>query len=89
MLGPAHAGPFVVRAVQIYVSATFQQASFLAPKGETFREFLETQDIFVFFVSSCEPEIMAPAPYRALQPASLDSRAYNAARGFPCGGARF
>ena len=43
--------PFVVRAVQIYVSATFTQASFLAPKGETFREFLETQDIFVFFVT--------------------------------------
>ena len=32
--------PFIVRAVQIYVSATFTQASFLAPKGETFREFL-------------------------------------------------
>ena len=43
--------PFVVRAVQIYVSANFQQAAFLAPKGETFREFLETQDIFVFFVT--------------------------------------
>ena len=43
--------PFVVRAVQIYVSANFQQAAFLAPKGETFREFLETQNIFVFFVT--------------------------------------
>ena len=43
--------PFVVRAVQIYVSANFQQAAFLAPKGETFRQFLETQDIFVFFVT--------------------------------------
>ncbi len=43
--------PFVIRAVQIYVSANFQQAAFLAPKGETFREFLETQDIFVFFVT--------------------------------------
>jgi ABC-type transport system involved in multi-copper enzyme maturation permease subunit len=43
--------PFVVRAVQIYVSANFQQAAFLAPKGETFREFLETQDVFVFFVT--------------------------------------
>ena len=43
--------PFVVRAVQIYVSANFQQAAFLAPKGETFRAFLETQDIFVFFVT--------------------------------------
>lgn len=42
---------FVVRAVQIYVSATFTQASFLAPKGETFREFLDQQGIFVFFVT--------------------------------------
>jgi len=43
--------PFVVRAVQIYVSATFQQAAFLAPKGETFREFLDQQGAFVFFVT--------------------------------------
>ena len=43
--------PFVVRAVQIYVSATFTQASFLAPKGETFREFLDQQGVFVFFVT--------------------------------------
>jgi len=43
--------PFVVRAVQIYVSATFQQASFLAPKGETFREFLDQQGLFVFFMT--------------------------------------
>jgi len=43
--------PFVVRAVQIYISSSFQQASFLAPKGETYREFLETQDIFVFFIT--------------------------------------
>jgi ABC-2 type transport system permease protein len=44
-------GPFLVRAVQVYVAATFQQASFLAPTGETFRQFLETQSIFVFFVT--------------------------------------
>jgi ABC-2 type transport system permease protein len=43
--------PFVVRAVQIYVSANFQQAAFLAPKGETFRQFLEFQGLFVFFVT--------------------------------------
>ena len=43
--------PFVVRAVQIYVSATFTQAAFLAPKGETFREFLDQQGLFVFFVT--------------------------------------
>lgn len=44
-------GPFVVRAVQIYASASFQQAAFLAPKGETFRQFLEFQGLFVFFVT--------------------------------------
>jgi len=43
--------PFVVRAVQIYVAANFQQASFLAAKGETFREFLDQQGLFVFFVT--------------------------------------
>ena len=43
--------PFLVRAVQIYGSANFQQAAFLAPKGETFREFLDQQGLFVFFVS--------------------------------------
>ena len=42
---------FIVRAVQIYVSATFTQAAFLAPKGETFREFLDQQGVFVFFVT--------------------------------------
>lgn len=43
--------PFLVRAVQVYIAANFQQASFLAPKGETFRQFLETQSIFVFFIT--------------------------------------
>ena len=43
--------PFVVRAVQVYVAANFQQASFLAPKAETFREFLLQQGVFVFFVT--------------------------------------
>ncbi len=43
--------PFVIRAVQIYVSANFQQAAFLAPKGETFREFLDQQAFFVFVVT--------------------------------------
>src|SRR5688500_10124573 len=42
---------FVIRAVQIYLSAVFTQAAFLAPKGETFREFLDQQGIFVFFVT--------------------------------------
>src|ERR687891_2027859 len=44
--------PFVVRAVQIYVSANFPQAGFLAPTAETFREFLDQQSIFVFIVTA-------------------------------------
>lgn len=44
--------PFVVRAVQIYVSANFTQAGFLAPTPETFREFLDQQSIFVFIVTA-------------------------------------
>ena len=43
--------PFVVRAVQVYIASNFQQASFLAPKAETFREFLGQQSVFVFFVT--------------------------------------
>jgi ABC-2 type transport system permease protein len=43
--------PFIVRAVQLYVSANFQQFSLLAATHETFREFLDQQAIFVFFVT--------------------------------------
>lgn len=43
--------PFIVRAVQIYAAANLPQAAFLAPSGETFRQFLEQQQIFVFFVT--------------------------------------
>jgi ABC-2 type transport system permease protein len=43
--------PFIVRAVQIYVAATFPQASMLAPTAETFRQVLEQQGPFVFFVT--------------------------------------
>ncbi|MGQ0732617.1 MAG: ABC transporter permease [Acidobacteriota bacterium] len=43
--------PFIVQAVRVYIAANFQQASFLAPKAETFREFLDQQSIFVFFVT--------------------------------------
>ena len=43
--------PFIVRAVSFYVAANFQQATFLAPNGETFREFLDQQGSFVFFVT--------------------------------------
>jgi ABC-2 type transport system permease protein len=43
--------PFVVRAVQVYASANFAQMSFIAPSAETFREFLDQQGIFVFFIT--------------------------------------
>jgi ABC-2 type transport system permease protein len=43
--------PFVVRAVQIYASANLPQAAFLAPTPELFRQFLEQQEVFLFFVT--------------------------------------
>ena len=43
--------PFIVRAVQIYAAANVPQASFLKPTPETFRQFLDQQQIFVFFVT--------------------------------------
>ena len=43
--------PFLVRAVQIYASANFQQVAFLAPTPEMFREFLNQQEIFVFIAT--------------------------------------
>jgi len=43
--------PFIVRAVQLYVSANFAQAALFAPTAETFRQFLEQQDFFVFVIT--------------------------------------
>ena len=43
--------PFLVRAVLLYVAANFQQARFLAATPQVFREFLDWQNIFVFFVT--------------------------------------
>jgi ABC-2 type transport system permease protein len=43
--------PFFVRAVQIYAAANLPQAQFLAPTAETFRQFLDQQEIFVFFLT--------------------------------------
>jgi ABC-2 type transport system permease protein len=46
--------PFFVRAVQFYAAAnltTIPQASLLAPSADTFRQFLEQQRTFVFFVT--------------------------------------
>src|SRR5262245_40744426 len=43
--------PFFVRAVQMYAAANLPQAAFLAPTPETFRQFLDQQGIFVFFIT--------------------------------------
>ncbi len=43
--------PFLVRAVLIYAAANFPQASAVAPTPQTFREFLDWQNVFVFFVT--------------------------------------
>jgi ABC-2 type transport system permease protein len=43
--------PFFVRAVQFYAAVNLPQAQMLAPTAETFRQFLEQQDTFVFFVT--------------------------------------
>jgi ABC-type transport system involved in multi-copper enzyme maturation permease subunit len=42
---------FIVRAVQIYISANYPQASILAPTAQTFRDFLARQDFFVFIIT--------------------------------------
>jgi ABC-2 type transport system permease protein len=43
--------PFFVRAVQVFAAANLPQAQFLAITAETFRQFLEQQQIWVFFVT--------------------------------------
>jgi ABC-type transport system involved in multi-copper enzyme maturation permease subunit len=43
--------PFLVRAVQLYVATNFPQAAMLAPTAQTFREFLDQQEFFVFVVT--------------------------------------
>jgi len=42
---------FIVRTVQIYLATNFPQMALIAPTAETFRQFLEFQDSFVFFVT--------------------------------------
>jgi len=44
--------PFFARAVQVYAAANLPQAQFLALTGETFRQFLDQQQIFVFFITT-------------------------------------
>ena len=43
--------PFIVRAVQMWISSNYPQATLLAPGPETFRQFLEQQDFFVFVIT--------------------------------------
>jgi ABC-2 type transport system permease protein len=43
--------PFMVRALQVYASTNFGQLSFLAPDATTFREFLDQQSLFLFFIT--------------------------------------
>jgi ABC-2 type transport system permease protein len=43
--------PFIVRGVQFYLAASFQQVSMLAPTAQTFREFLDQQGLFVFLLT--------------------------------------
>ena len=43
--------PFLVRVAQLYAASSFSQASFLQPTPATFRQFLDQQGLFVFFVT--------------------------------------
>ena len=43
--------PFIVRAVQMYVAANFAQAAILQPSAQTFRDYLDQQSPFLFFVT--------------------------------------
>jgi ABC-2 type transport system permease protein len=43
--------PFFVRSVQLYAAANLPQAGFLAPTPAMFRQFLEQQSVFVFFLT--------------------------------------
>src|SRR4029453_7035709 len=43
--------PFLVRSVQLYVAANYQQATFLAATPSMFRDFLAQQGVFVFFIT--------------------------------------
>jgi ABC-2 type transport system permease protein len=51
--------PFVVRAVQIYVSSSVPQAAFLTATAETFQEFLRQQSLFVFLVTIGQAGLIA------------------------------
>ena len=40
-----------MRAVQFYIAANFSQAAVIAPKADTFRDFFDKQDIFVYILT--------------------------------------
>ena len=43
--------PFLIRAVQIYLTANYPQLAMIAPTAETFRQILEQQEFFVFIMT--------------------------------------
>lgn len=43
--------PFVYQAVKVYLTTNFAQLAMFAPTAQTFREFLENQEIFIFFIT--------------------------------------
>jgi ABC-type transport system involved in multi-copper enzyme maturation permease subunit len=43
--------PFIGRVIQVYAATNFPQVAMLAPTAETFRQFLEQQDFFVFIIT--------------------------------------
>jgi ABC-type transport system involved in multi-copper enzyme maturation permease subunit len=44
-------GQFLFQAIRIYVTTNYPQVAMFAPTAETFRQFLEFQDFFVFIVT--------------------------------------
>ena len=43
--------PFLVRTVQIYAATNLPQATFLVPDAKMFRQFLDQQSVFLFFIT--------------------------------------
>lgn len=43
--------PFLVRTVQIYAATNLPQATFLVPDAKMFRQFLDQQNVFLFFIT--------------------------------------
>src|ERR1051326_6298354 len=43
--------PFLVRGVQFWITSQYPQAAALPPRADTFRQFLEQQDFFVFVIT--------------------------------------